>query len=334
MNASRKSVEALFMKSVSSIVKVLLFAAVLQSSLGNAQSSQSPSSEASSASWRSDSVVYVAGLADIKPEAKGSLSLTPDALDFVTKASHGEIPFDRITAVFIGDERVATGGAAGRVARLLPYGVGPVMAVVSNKKEDLLTIEYLDRNGGHHGAVFEVPKTQAVLAQQQLVSRIVAIPVTESHPCSGLGLPDAILVEPIAATDVELPAEYRVLLYEQLVDQLRVSNGAGTVYRTGDTAAPCAAKKLQLTVTAFKKGNEAVRAATGPVGFFVGTTSVGFHVSVVDGSGTVLFERSLKENKHGDGDSLSVARDLAKSVSKRLAKAEKSDTRTASKATL
>ena len=293
----------------------------------HAQDTSAQYSPTASPPWRSDRVVYVAGLADVRPNSSGSLSLTQNTVVFANKEVDGVIALDRITTVSIGDERVATGGYVGKAARLIPiYGIGSAMGAVTNKSIDLLTIEYLDQNDGYHGAVFEVPKTQAVVAQQQIESRTVASPVIKSHPCNGPVTPNTVLVEPIATSGVDLPAEYRVLLYEQLIEQLRVSNGTGTVYRTGDAVAPCAVRKLQLTVIAFKKGNEAIRASTGPVGFFVGATSVGFHLSIVDNGGVVLFEKSLKVSKHGDGDSLSVTRNLAKSVSKRLVKAEKSDT--------
>jgi hypothetical protein len=319
-----------FPMKVRTMAVTIAAASMMVASVHRVHAQGPPASEPAftAALWHSDKTVYVAGLNDVKPSSAGSLSLTQKEVVFENKKTEGVIPFDRISAVFIGDERVATGGTVGTVARLLPYGAGIAMGAVTNKTVDLLTIEYRDKNNGYHGAVFEVPKTQAAVAQQLLASRIVTPPVIESHPCSGVATPNAILVEPIAASDVELPAEDRVLLYEQLVDRLQASNGVGTVYRTGNAGIPCAARKLQLTVTAFKKGNEAVRATTGPVGFFVGVSSVTFHVSLRDDAGTVLFEKSLKTTKRGDGDSLNVTRNLAKSVSKNLAKAEKSESNT------
>jgi hypothetical protein len=274
-------------------------------------------------------VVYVAGLADVKPNSSGSLSLTPSSVAFVSKGVEGTIAFDRITVVSVGNERIATGGVGGKVVRAIPFfGFGAAMGAVTNKSVGLLTIEYVDKDGGQHGAVFEVPKTQVDFAQKQISSRIKSPAMTDSRPCSGTATSDSILVQPIAAPSVELPAEYRALLYEELVDELRASKGSVTVYRAGDSSAPCRAKKLELSVTAFKKGNEAVRASTGPIGLFVGGTSVTFHVRVVDAAGRVLFERSHKVSRRGDGDSLGVTRDLAKSVSKKMAKAEKTEAHT------
>ena len=147
----------------------------------HAQDTSAQYSPTASAPWRSDKVVYVAGLADVKPNTSGSLSLTQNTIVFTNKEVEGVIPLDRITTVSIGDERVATGGYVGKAARLIPiYGIGSAMGAVTNKSIDLLTIEYLDQNDGYHGAVFEVPKTQAVVAQQQIEPRTVAFVVDDA----------------------------------------------------------------------------------------------------------------------------------------------------------
>jgi hypothetical protein len=287
------------------------------------QAVSSPSKAGPFTSWQSDSVVYVAGLADVKPGAAGTLSMTPDALAFSTKSSHGEIQLHLITGVSTGQERVATGGTGAKIVRKIPiFGIGAVTGAATNKSVDLLTVEYRDSRGGYHGAVFEVPKTQAANAQQQLLSFTQPPPVDLPKDCDGSIAPHTLLLSPIVATGIDLPAEYRVLLYEQMVEELKKSSGNAAIIRVGDTAAPCAATRLQLSVTAFKKGNEAVRASTGPVGLFVGATSVKFQVDLVDHNGKELFSKSLKESKHGDADSLNVTHDLAKSVAKRLEKAK------------
>lgn len=114
-----------------------------------------------------------------------------------------------------------------------------------------------------------------------------------------------------------------MLLYEQLVTELQKTY-SGTILRMGDRAAGCPAETLHVSVGAFKKGNEKLRSSTGPVGFFVGGTSVAFSARLIDHTGSVILEKNLKSSKHGDSDSLSVARDVAQSVSKRLVKAQSS----------
>jgi hypothetical protein len=47
----------------------------------------------------------------------------------------------------------------GKVAA--PYGGGRVVSLFSHKKYDTLTVEYVDDNGGLHGAIFQLTKGQA-----------------------------------------------------------------------------------------------------------------------------------------------------------------------------
>jgi hypothetical protein len=311
------------MKVCMSAIKAALLSLTMSASLGLSQNSAPPAISGSSAPWQSDSVVYVAGLADVRPESVGTLILTSTTLVFSTKGSQGEIPFSLITGVSTGQERVATGGTGAKVVRKIPiFGIGAITGAATNKSVDLLTVEFRDIHGGYHGAVFEVPKTQAAIAQQQLLSFTQSAPVNPPATCDGQILPNTVLVSPIISAGIDLPAEYRVLLYEQMVEELKKSSGNAAVLRMGDVTAPCAAAKLRLSVTAFNKGNETVRASTGPVGLFIGATSVKFHVDLVAHDGAELFEKDLKESKHGDSDSLSVTHDLAKSVSKRLKKAK------------
>jgi hypothetical protein len=133
-----------------------------------------------------------------------------------------------------------------------------------------------------------------------------------------------LLIASIDESGLQLPAEYRVLLYEQLVTELRKSYAGGTVPRVGDQAAGCPAETLRVSISAFKKGNETLRSSTGPIGLFVGGTSVSFSGRLLDNSGAVAFEKKLKSCKHGDSDSLGVAPDVAQSVSKRLTKSKTS----------
>jgi hypothetical protein len=65
----------------------------------------------------------LAGLLDAKANAKGVLTLTPDALVFNNSNARALIAVTRIIAVSTGDERLEKGGTAGKVARkAIPYG--------------------------------------------------------------------------------------------------------------------------------------------------------------------------------------------------------------------
>jgi hypothetical protein len=221
---------------------------------------------------------------------------------------------------------VATGGTSAKVARKIPlFGFGAAAGAVTSKTVGVLTIEFLDVHSADHGAVFEVPKSQAEIARQQLMEFASSNhPETTPSVCDQAAQSRTLLVAAIDQNGLKLPAEYRVLLYEQLVAELQRSYIGGTVIRVGDHAASCPMKTLHLSVSAFKKGNEKLRSSTGPVGLFVGGTSVAFSAQLVNQAGVIVFEKKLKSSKHGDADSLGVAHDVAQTVSKRLAKSKAS----------
>jgi hypothetical protein len=303
-----------------------ILAVTFSSSVALAQSLPPGSRDTSTQSWQSDSVVYVAGLGNLKQNTSGSLRITADDLVFATRDARAQVPLRQIGSVSVGDERIATGGTSAKVIRKIPiFGIGAAAGAVTSKTVDVLTIEYQDLHSGYHGVVFEMPKSQAEAAHQQLaVFTALPHPETGTTSCSAVARPKALLVAAIDDSDLDLPAEYRVLLYEQLVSELQKSYAGGTVLRVGDPAAGCHAETLHISVSGFKKGNETLRSSTGPIGLFVGGTSVAFSIRLVDNSGTVVFEKRLKSSKHGDSDSLGVARSVAQSVSKRLVKAKSS----------
>jgi hypothetical protein len=266
-------------------------------------------------------VTHIAGLPDTKPNVKGLLALDPGSLIFSNSTIHASIPLNRIEAVSIGDERSEPGGKTGAIARkAIPYGGGAALGAIQNKTVDILTIEYLDAHEGYHGAVFVLPKKRAADIQRRLTASITPLPKTGAASCEAERTPDSILLAPIKLTGVELPAEYRVLLYEQLMTELRQTHSSNVYFRAGDVSAGsgCTAMILRVDVNAFKKGNAGLRGSTGPLGMFIGTTSIGYTVNLTDQSQRVLFEVHMKEKHRLDTESLGLAHDVAKSVCIRL----------------
>jgi hypothetical protein len=137
-----------------------------------------------------------------------------------------------------------------------------------------------------------------------------------------------VWVAPIQVTGIDLPAEYRILLYEQTVKELKIKRPEDKIFRAGDrSSAPgCAALSLNITVTGFKKGNRAVRSATGPLGLFLGTTSLTFDVSLKDAHNKTVFQAQIKKSNRTDSESLGLADAIAKNVAKRFDKATESST--------
>lgn len=268
------------------------------------------------------------GLIEPQFNSKGKLTLTPAALIFSTGNVKSEIRRDRIIAVSVGDERVEKGGMPARVGRdLIPFGGGLGVAAVANKSVDLLTIEFRDERAAYHGAVFILPATQASPIKQQLDATIKVPPVADPAPCTDRTThPNTLLIEPIGSNGVVLPAEYRILFYERLTEELEKLREDDWLYRFGDidAGAGCTALTLSFSVNDFKRGNEALRASTGFVGYFLGATSAKFHIKLTDRSGKILEEKDLKQKKGGEVESLDLAREVAGQVSDHVKKASRS----------
>jgi hypothetical protein len=293
--------------------------------IGNAQNSETRTPEgAEISSGKSSDVIHLAGLPDAKANAKGVLTLTPDALVFNNSNARALIAVNRIIAVSTGDERLEKGGTAGKVARkAIPYGGGAVLGAVSQKSVDLLTVEYRDVHEGYHAAVFMLPTKQAAEIQQKILAETTPLPMVQPVVCRDAGgTPTSVLLAPVDVTGMELPAEYRALFYERLMADLQSTRPSDSWFRAGDTSAGsgCAALTLRITMVGFKKGNQALRASTGPLGNLVGTTKISFAAELEDQSGKVIWAANLKKSNRGDSDSLNVTHDMAKTISKRIGK--------------
>jgi hypothetical protein len=280
--------------------------------------------------------IHIAGLPDVRTNLKGNLTLTRESLVFTAKDTNEALPRARIVNVFIGDQRALPWGTTGSVMRAtIPLAfipLGPIgglagaggqaaVGALTNKKVDLLTVEFIDGHDGYHGAVFQLPSQQADRIRDQLTANVTASMEPPAPLCTNAGAqPRSVVLAPIAMSGVELPAEYRVLLYEQLVKQLKARQPAYTFLRAGDRAAGagCTALTLRITVKDFKKGNRAVRASAGPLGFFLGTTSLSFNVSLQDSRGASVLAKEIRKSKRGDSDSLGITDNVAKDVAKRL----------------
>ena len=271
--------------------------------------------------------VHLIGLPEVKTKAKGSISFPSGALAFTSPGGNASIARATMLRATVGDERMEPGGTAGRISRaIIPFGGGLALAAATNKQVSLLTIEFRDEHDALHGAVFVLPKEEALQAQQQLNLPDVPTKVQPQQPaCNAGGVvhANAIRVASIETPGEPVPAEYRVLLYEQLLLRLREQGTFAAIYRDGDDTpgAACAEYSFTLTLTGFKKGNAALRASTGPVGFFVGATSLTFHDRVQDANGSDLIDDDFKVSERGDTESLNVADKVARSLTAKLKKA-------------
>jgi hypothetical protein len=115
-------------------------------------------------------VTHVLGFEGISNNANGELSIQGDALRFQKNAgSSAQIAIGSIQALTVGEEDKQVGGVPMTLARsATPYGGGRVIALFSHKKFDTVTLEYLDSNGGFHGAIFRMDKGQGQVLRSEL----------------------------------------------------------------------------------------------------------------------------------------------------------------------
>jgi hypothetical protein len=267
---------------------------------------------------------YMAGLDNVKIGEKGDLRLTKRSIDFESGNVKLSLPLNEIAAVYTGDERAEKGGTAGQIARKLPYGAGHVAGAAMQTSVDVLTFEYHDQRGSLHGAVFILPKGEAEAIKQSIDPELVAYSQNPPEGCSTHHMqPRSILVAPIDSQDVDVPAEYRLLIYERLITDLQHKLVDYAVYRSGDPAAGpgCTALTLHFTVTEFKKGDEAERGTVGMFGLFIGTTSISYRLTLDGSHGAILLDKTLQGSRRGDHESLTLADMIATRTSKKVDKA-------------
>jgi hypothetical protein len=218
-----------------------------------------------------------------------------------------------------------TGGRAGRIGRkLIPYGGGSVVAIMTQTQVDLLTVEFRDAHDAYHGAVFILPKSEALNAVRVLGSPMAQQAVEEPRSaCTQPPLdPASMKLATISTVGAPVPVGYKVLLYERMMRRIQEDARFGHLYRDGDRSPEAACPMLQLTITlnTFTKGNQAVRASTGPLGMFIGVTKIKYHIHLTTFDGKILLDQDLKEAERGDSNSLDIADKIAKSVRKKLKK--------------
>ena len=117
-------------------------------------------------------VKCVIGCENIKPNTKGTLSLLPTGLEFATSKNKVDVSTASIQDIFTGQEsRQDVSGPAGTLAKAaIPYGGGRIVSLFSHQVE-VLTVEYVDSNGGFHGTIFVLPAGKATVLKNQLVAQ-------------------------------------------------------------------------------------------------------------------------------------------------------------------
>jgi len=118
-------------------------------------------------------VTHLLGFEGAANNAGGTLSIQGGALRFQKSGNPGvEVSIASVQDVFAGDQSKQVGGlpmTLGKAAT--PFGGGRVVSLFAHKKYDTLALEYVDANGGVHGAIFQLQKGQGVILRNELVAR-------------------------------------------------------------------------------------------------------------------------------------------------------------------
>jgi len=148
-----------------------LWALLLCSSIGALAQSTAPTLKANSPF--SIRATHLVGLPNTKSNCKGSLSTEDNVLRFQQGGKPlAQLDIASVRGIFLGDETMQVGGVPMKIGKAAaPFGGGRVVSLFAHKKYDTLTLEYVDSNGGIHGAIFQLEKGQGELVRDELVAR-------------------------------------------------------------------------------------------------------------------------------------------------------------------
>jgi len=305
-------------KVVPSVISVLLVGLLI--SPGNAQQKPAPTK-----------AVQLTGLVKVKNNTKGTLSVENGDLRFAHSGSTSDLVATSMQDVVTGsDSQRVIRGTLGTLSMFGPYGSDRFLSLFRSKL-DTLTIQYLDADGGLHGVIFTSPVGTAAVIKDELVGlgAHTSIPA-QGDPVSDLSNPSdkkeppsnaqegqqskinasAISVMMIHSDEIQLPAEFQVSLYENLIQQLLKKGGFQHVYREGDRNSAGAPDLIILhsTVRGFKKGSEMARQVT----TVTGATSISVHCEFTDKDGQLLLARDINGKVWFLGGNLKATYDFAK----------------------
>jgi len=118
-------------------------------------------------------VTHLMGFEGAANNAGGTLSIRGGALQFQKNGKPAvEVSIASVQDVFAGDQSRQVGGLPATLGKAAtPFGGGRVVSLFAHKKYDTLTLEYVDANGGVHGAIFQLQKGQGGTLRDELVAR-------------------------------------------------------------------------------------------------------------------------------------------------------------------
>ena len=129
-------------------------------------------------------VTHLLGLPNTKSNCNGTLSIQDNVLQFQQKGKPiAGLEIASLRHAFLGEESKQVGGLPMKLGKTAaPFGGGRVVSLFAHKKYDTLTLEYVDSDGGFHGAIFQLPKGQGEMLKDELLARGVSFSSGEDQP--------------------------------------------------------------------------------------------------------------------------------------------------------
>ena len=276
-------------------------------------------------------VTHILGFETISNNANGELSIQEHTLRFRKgDGAMAQVSVDSIQDLTLGVQDKQMGGTAAALGKAAtPYGGGRLISLFSHKKYDTLTVEYLDSNGGFHGAVFQLDKGQGQGLKDELVAEGAHVTNGESQSTKAnaaeaknesiLAQAWSVQVDKVDPGDVNIEPAFRAAIYENLLVELAKTQQFKQVFRGGDrNASGPKVLILKTTVQKYTPGSETRRAVT----TVSGATKLNVRSQILNPEGQVVLERVVEGDVRFFGGNLRATHNLARNVAETLKKAE------------
>jgi hypothetical protein len=279
-----------------------------------------------SAALSSIHVKHVLGFEGVRRNASGELSIQGDDLSFQQNGKpDAQISITSIHNISLGVEDNQVGGVPMMLGKTaVPFGGGRVVSLFSYKKYDSLAIEYLDSNGGFHGAIFRLTKGRGETVKSNLIARGAQATRSEDpghiRTTSEESLKAAeewsVQVDRIDPGATTLDPSFSNAIYENMLVELPKSKQFKRAFRSGDRNANDASGVLVLKtlVEKYSPGSETRRAVT----TIAGATKVKVRIQLLARDCHVVLERAVEGDVRFIGDNLRATHNVAHNAVKTL----------------
>jgi len=279
-----------------------------------------------SAASSSIHVKHVLGFEGVRRNASGELSIQGDDLSFQQKGKPAvQVRITSIHNISLGSEDNQVGGVPMMLGKTaVPYGGGRVVSLFSHKKYDSLAIEYLDSNGGFHGAIFRLTKGRGESVKSDLIAHGAQVTPSEdpgpirTTPEESLKAAEewSVQVDRIDPGATTLDPSFSDAIYENMLKELPKSKQFKRVFRSGDRNANDASGVLVLKtlVEKYSPGSETRRAVT----TIAGATKLKVRIQLLTRNGHVVWEHTVAGNVRFIGDNLGATNKVAHNAAKTL----------------